>query len=85
MVSDFIDEHSGYFRLSDEEHCLAKASDPEFPKVLQQYTTIIEFSFSSMQEQGQPGFPTIYIPTDVLICRAFGMWGTTPPNTCSSL
>ena len=48
MVSDFIDEHSGHFRLSDEEHCLAKASDPEFPKVLQQWTTIIEFSFSSM-------------------------------------
>ena len=32
MVSDFIDEHCGYLRLSDEEHSLAKASDPEFPK-----------------------------------------------------
>ena len=32
MVSDFIDEYSGYLRLSDEEHSLAKASDSEFPK-----------------------------------------------------
>ena len=32
MVSDFIDEHSGYLRLSDEEHSLAKASGPKFPK-----------------------------------------------------
>ena len=48
MVSDFIDEHSGYLKLSDDEHSLAKASDPEFPNVLQQWTTIIECSFSSM-------------------------------------
>ena len=32
MVSVFIDEHSGYLRLSDEEHSLAKASDPKLPK-----------------------------------------------------
>ena len=32
MVSDFIDDHSGYLRLSDEEHSLAKTNDPEFPK-----------------------------------------------------
>ena len=32
MVSDFIDEHSGYLRLSDEEHSLAKAGNPDFPK-----------------------------------------------------
>ena len=32
MVSDFIDQHSGFLQLSDEEHHLACASDPDFPK-----------------------------------------------------
>lgn len=30
MVSDFVDEHTGFLRLSDEEHSHAK--DPDFPK-----------------------------------------------------
>ena len=28
MVSDFIDEHSGYLQLTDEEHAHAKENDP---------------------------------------------------------
>ena len=32
MVSDFIDQHSGYLQLSDEEHAVAIAYDPDFPK-----------------------------------------------------
>ena len=32
MVSDFIDQHSGYLRLTDEEHELATSTDPTFPK-----------------------------------------------------
>ena len=32
MVSDYIDQHSGFLRLSDEEHALATATDPDFPK-----------------------------------------------------
>ena len=32
MVSDFIDQHSGFLRLTDEEYELARATDPSFPK-----------------------------------------------------
>ena len=32
MVSDFIDEHSGYLQLTDEEHARAKESDPTIRK-----------------------------------------------------
>ena len=32
MVSDFSDEHSGYLKLSDEEHSVAKRGDPNFQK-----------------------------------------------------
>ena len=31
IVSNSIDEHSGYLRLSYEEHSHAKAGDPNFP------------------------------------------------------
>ena len=31
MVSNFVDQHSGYLRLSDEEYTLASARDPNFP------------------------------------------------------
>ena len=31
MVSDFIDQHSGFLRLNEEEQALAQSSDPEFP------------------------------------------------------
>ena len=32
MVSNFVDVHSGFLRLSDTEHDLAKTTDPDFPK-----------------------------------------------------
>ena len=32
MVSDFVDQHNGYLQLSEEEHCRACVSDPNFPK-----------------------------------------------------
>ena len=32
MVSDFVDQHSGFLKLSDEEHALACAVDAKFPK-----------------------------------------------------
>ena len=32
MVSDFVDQHSGFLRLTDEEHRLACVSDADFPK-----------------------------------------------------
>ena len=32
MVSDFIDQHSGFNHLTDEEYELARATDPSFPK-----------------------------------------------------
>ena len=32
MVSDFIEQHGGYLRLSDQEHDLAKMNDSNFPK-----------------------------------------------------
>lgn len=31
MVSDFIDQHRGYLRLTEAEHTRALASDPDFP------------------------------------------------------
>ena len=31
MVSDFIDQHSGFLRLNEEEQALAQSRDPEFP------------------------------------------------------
>ena len=34
MVSEFVEQHSGFLRLSDTEHALATASDPNFPKML---------------------------------------------------
>ena len=32
MVSDFIEQHSGYVKLTDSELDVARAMDPEFPK-----------------------------------------------------
>ena len=32
MVSDYIDQHSGFLRLTDQEYAIATATDPEFPK-----------------------------------------------------
>ena len=32
MVSDYIDQHNGFLCLTDEEHALATATDPDFPK-----------------------------------------------------
>ena len=32
MVSDYVDQHSGFLKLSDEEHALACARDAKFPK-----------------------------------------------------
>ena len=37
MVSDFIDQHSGFLRLTDEQHNLACASDANFPKSAREY------------------------------------------------
>ena len=40
MVSDFVDAHSSFLQLTDSEHDLAKATDPNFPrtaKVLLEY------------------------------------------------
>ena len=31
MVSDFIDQHSGFLRLNEEEQALDQSRDPEFP------------------------------------------------------
>ncbi len=31
MVSDFVDEHNGFLRMSPEELAVARASDPAFP------------------------------------------------------
>ena len=33
MVSDFIEQHGGYLRLSDQQHDLAKMNDSNFPKL----------------------------------------------------
>ena len=40
MVSDFIDQHSGFLRLTDEEHALATAANPDFPKTAR---TLLEY------------------------------------------
>ena len=32
MISDFIDQYNGFLWLTDREHHLASASDPNFPK-----------------------------------------------------
>ena len=32
MVSDFIDQHRGFLQLTDDEHQVVKAHDPNFPK-----------------------------------------------------
>ena len=32
MVSDFVDAHSGFLLLTETEHDLAKAANPNFPK-----------------------------------------------------
>ena len=40
MVSDFIEQHGGFLRLDEQEHAVAKTSDPNFPKsarVLMEY------------------------------------------------
>ena len=40
MVSDFVNAHSGFLQLTDSEHALAKATDPDFPntaRVLLEY------------------------------------------------
>ena len=34
MVSDFVDQHSSFLRLTDSEHALAKATDKDFPKTV---------------------------------------------------
>jgi len=42
MVTDFIEQHSSYLRLTDSELDVARAMDPEFPKsarVLLEYGT----------------------------------------------
>ena len=43
MVSDFIDEHSGYLHLTDEEHASAKESDPT---ILKYARTLFEYGES---------------------------------------
>ena len=35
MVSDFVDQHSGFLRITDDEHHLACVSDADFPKTAQ--------------------------------------------------
>ena len=32
MVSDFVEAHSGFLLLTETEHDLAKAANPNFPK-----------------------------------------------------
>ena len=34
MVSDFVDAHSSFLLLTETEHDLAKAANPNFPKLL---------------------------------------------------
>ena len=36
-VSDYIDEHNGFLRLSEKEYVIAKIQNPDFPKVLMKY------------------------------------------------
>ena len=33
MVSDFVDQHNGYLRFTEEEHRRACASDASFPNL----------------------------------------------------
>ena len=40
MVSDFIDQHSGFLQLTDEEHAVATTIDPESPKAAR---TLMEY------------------------------------------
>ena len=40
MVSDYVEEHDGFLRLSGTEAALAKASDPTFPMTAQ---TLLEY------------------------------------------
>ena len=32
MISDFVDQHRGYLRLTDSEHAVVTANDTDFPK-----------------------------------------------------
>jgi len=41
MVNDSVDAHFDFLRLSDAEHDLAKATDPNFPKTAKVYTLVI--------------------------------------------
>ncbi len=40
MISDFVDQHSGFLRLTNEEHALATAANPDFPKTAR---TLLEY------------------------------------------
>lgn len=42
MVNDSVDAHFDFLRLSDAEHDLAKATDPNFPKTAKVYTLVIQ-------------------------------------------
>lgn len=41
MVNDSVDAHFDFLRLSDAEHDLAKATDPNFPKTAKVHTLVI--------------------------------------------
>ena len=56
MVSDFIDQHSGFHPLTDEEHCLACVSDAHFPKsalVLFEYSAECKEYWTSEKNYGK--------------------------------
>ena len=37
MISDFVDQHRGYLRLTDSEHALVTANDPKTARALLEY------------------------------------------------
>ena len=42
MVNDSVDAHFDFLGLSDAEHDLAKATDPNFPKTAKVHTLVIQ-------------------------------------------
>jgi len=47
MVSDFVDQHSGFLRLTDSERALAKATDKDFPKTVK---VLLEYGADRLDE-----------------------------------
>ncbi len=44
MISDFVDQHSGFLHLTDEVHALATAAKPEFLKTARMLLEYVQVS-----------------------------------------